>query len=164
MLVFGAATMNLQIEEPGIMKAVLQRVREASVEVDGRKVAETGPGLLVLLGVESGDSDAEAEYLAQKSVDLRIFADENGKMNRSLLEIGGQALVVSQFTLLADWRKGRRPGFTRAAAPDEGRRLYEHYASCIEQKGVTVATGVFGADMKVSLVNDGPVTLLLEAP
>jgi len=146
------------------MKAVLQRVREASVEVDGRKVAETGPGLLVLLGVESGDSDAEAEYLAQKSVDLRIFADENGKMNRSLLEIGGQALVVSQFTLLADWRKGRRPGFTRAAAPDEGRRLYEHYASCIEQKGVTVATGVFGADMKVSLVNDGPVTLLLEAP
>lgn len=146
------------------MKAVLQRVREASVEVDGRKVAETGPGLLVLLGVESGDSDAEAEYLAQKSVDLRIFADENGKMNRSLLEIGGQALVVSQFTLLADWRKGRRPGFTRAAAPDEGRRLYEHYALCIEQKGVTVATGVFGADMKVSLVNDGPVTLLLEAP
>ncbi|MCA9803316.1 MAG: D-tyrosyl-tRNA(Tyr) deacylase [Cyanobacteria bacterium HKST-UBA02] len=146
------------------MKAVLQRVREASVEVDGKKVAETGPGLLVLLGVENGDSDAEAEYLAQKSVDLRIFADENGKMNRSLLEIGGQALVVSQFTLLADWRKGRRPGFTRAAAPEEGRRLYEHYATCVEQKGVTVATGVFGADMKVSLVNDGPVTLLLEAP
>ncbi|MBK9145926.1 MAG: D-tyrosyl-tRNA(Tyr) deacylase [Candidatus Melainabacteria bacterium] len=146
------------------MKAVLQRVREASVEVDGKRVAETGPGLLVLLGVENGDTEAEAEYLAQKSVDLRIFADENGKMNRSLLEIGGQALVVSQFTLLADWRKGRRPGFTRAAAPEEGRRLYEHYARCVEQKGVTVATGVFGADMKVSLVNDGPVTLILEAP
>jgi len=121
-----------------------------------------GKGLVVLLGVEQGDTDKDSEYLAQKTVDLRIFADDEGKMNKSVIEVGGSILVISQFTLAADWRKGRRPGFTRAAAPQEGERLYEHFAGQLRARGVRVETGSFGADMKVALVNDGPVTLILE--
>lgn len=144
------------------MKAVLQRVSSASVTVDGQRVGEIGHGLLILLGVQSGDRDEDSVYLAGKTVDLRIFEDEQGKMNRSLIETGGQALIVSQFTLFADWRKGRRPGFTRAASPAEGNRLYEHFVEHVRSRGVTVGTGVFGAHMEVALVNDGPVTLILD--
>lgn len=146
------------------MKAVLQRVKKASVEVEGQEVANIGTGLLVFLGVAEGDRQEDALFLAQKTVDLRIFSDENGKMNLSLLEIQKEALVVSQFTLLADWRKGRRPGFTKAARPEIGQQLYEYYADCIAERGIVVARGVFGADMQVGLINDGPVTLLLETP
>lgn len=153
------------------MKAVLQRVSAASVTVDGSVIgrigAETeqdGPhGLLVLLGVEQGDLEKDSIYLAQKTAELRIFADQEGKMNLSLLEVGGSVLVISQFTLIADWRKGRRPGFTRAAPPQEGERLYLHYVEQLRKAGLHVETGCFGADMKVALVNDGPVTLLLES-
>lgn len=144
------------------MKAVLQRVSSASVTVDGQIVGEIGHGLLILLGVQNGDCDEDSVYLAGKTVDLRIFEDDQGKMNRSLIETGGQALIVSQFTLFADWRKGRRPGFTRAASPAEGNRLYEHFVEQVRGRGVTVATGVFGAHMDVALVNDGPVTLILD--
>jgi D-tyrosyl-tRNA(Tyr) deacylase len=153
------------------MKAVLQRVRGASVSVDGAVIGQigTGPGdesargLVVLLGVEQGDLDQDSVYLAQKTADLRIFADEAGKMNLSVLEVGGSILVISQFTLIADWRKGRRPGFTRAAGPQEGERLYLHYCDQLRKVGLKVETGSFGAEMKVALVNDGPVTLLLES-
>ncbi len=145
------------------MIAVLQRVSRASVSVDLQVVGSIGCGLLILLGVERGDTEAESSYLARKSAQMRIFADADGKMNRSLGESGGAALVISQFTLIADWRKGRRPGFTRAAEPEEGERLYEHFARQLAGHGLTVAKGVFGADMKVSLVNDGPVTLVLES-
>ncbi len=151
------------------MKAVLQRVQKAAVIVDGEVVGSIDKpanssqgGLLVLLGVEQGDTEADSTFLAQKTVELRIFADEEGKMNKSVADIGGSVLVVSQFTLIADWRKGRRPGFTRAAAPDEGNRLYLHFADEIAKRGVPVQKGVFGAHMEVSLVNDGPVTLLLD--
>jgi D-aminoacyl-tRNA deacylase len=152
------------------LKAVLQRVSAASVTVDGRLIGAIDQtrgsgrarGLMILLGVAEGDSDRDAAYLAQKVVDLRIFPDDQGKMNKSLLEIGGSALIVSQFTLLADWRKGRRPGFTRAAAPAEGKRLYLYFVEEVKRLGVPVQTGEFGADMEVSLVNDGPVTLILE--
>lgn len=144
------------------MKAVLQRVSSASVTVDGQRVGEIGHGLLILLGVQNGDRDEDSVYLAGKTVDLRIFEDDQGKMNRSLIETGGKALIVSQFTLFADWRKGRRPGFTRAASPAEGNRLYEHFVEQVRGRGVTVATGVFGAHMEVALVNDGPVTLILD--
>jgi D-tyrosyl-tRNA(Tyr) deacylase len=144
------------------MKAVLQRVSSASVTVDGQIVGEIGKGLLILVGVEQGDTDADSTYLAQKTVELRIFNDDDGKMNLSLADVGGQALIVSQFTLIADWKKGRRPGFSRAAKPEEGKRLYEHYVECIRKQGITGGTGIFGAHMEVALVNDGPVTLLLE--
>ena len=152
------------------MKAVLQRVSAASVSVNGRVIAclddAVGPagakGLLVLLGVEQGDSEKDSTYLAQKSADLRIFPDEQGKMNRSLLEVKGQALVVSQFTLIADWRRGRRPGFTSAARPDEGKHLYLHFVEELKRLGLEVQTGEFGAHMEVSLINDRPVTLILE--
>lgn len=151
------------------MKAVLQRVQKAAVVVDGEVVGaiekpenSTQGGLLILLGVEQGDTEADSVYLAQKAVELRIFADEEGKMNKSVSDVGGTVLVVSQFTLIADWRKGRRPGFTRAAAPEEGNRLYLHFVDEIAKRGVPVQKGVFGAHMEVSLVNDGPVTLLLD--
>lgn len=144
------------------MKAVLQRVSEASVTVDGSKTGSIDRGLLVLLGVEQGDGEKESAYLAQKTAELRIFADENGKMNLSLIDVGGGALVVSQFTLIADWRKGRRPGFTRAASPSEGDRLYQHFVGELRKLGITTHTGEFGAHMMVSLTNDGPVTLLLD--
>lgn len=154
------------------MKALLQRVAGAEVTIDGRVVgcigsgpgdfSDAGKGLVVLLGVEQGDTEKDSVYLAQKTVELRIFADEQGKMNKSVSEVGGSILVISQFTLAAEWRKGRRPGFTRAASPAEGERLYEHFVAQIRGHGVHVETGRFGADMKVSLLNDGPVTLILE--
>jgi D-tyrosyl-tRNA(Tyr) deacylase len=145
------------------MRAVVQRVREASVTVEGRRVAEVGPGLLVLLGVGREDHDADAEELADKVANLRIFPDAEGKMNRSLLDTAGAALVVSQFTLYGDCRRGRRPGYSDAAPPEEANRLYELFCVHLRATGTAVATGVFRADMDVQLVNQGPVTLLLDS-
>jgi D-tyrosyl-tRNA(Tyr) deacylase len=144
------------------MRAIIQRVSEASVEVAGQIVGRTGPGLLVLLGVGKGDGEAEANLLAEKTAQLRIFADEAGKFNRSLLESGGGALVVSQFTLYADTRKGRRPSFIDAAPPELAAPLVERYCAVLRARGVAVETGVFGAAMRVALVNDGPVTIALD--
>ncbi len=147
-----------------LMKAVLQRVSRASVTVDGEIIgAIDGSGYMILLGVEQGDTEKDSSFLAQKSTELRIFNDQAGKMNLSLMDVEGGCLVVSQFTLAADWRKGRRPGFSRAAAPAEAERLYLHFVEQLRGLGVKkVETGKFGADMKVELVNDGPVTMLLE--
>ena len=145
------------------MRALIQRVTEASVSVDGAEVGRIGPGLVVLLGVADGDADADAQYLADKIANLRIFADEQGRFNLSALDVGAQLLVVSQFTLYADTRRGRRPDFTRAAGPDEANRLYELACEMFREKGLTVATGQFQAYMHVSLVNDGPVTILVDS-
>jgi D-tyrosyl-tRNA(Tyr) deacylase len=144
------------------MRALVQRVTEASVEVDGAVVGQTGPGLLVLVCAMAGDDEDGADRLALRVAKLRIFRDDGGRMNRSLLDMGGGALVVSQFTLAADTRTGNRPGFSSAAAPDDGRRLYERFAVSLAAQGVTVETGRFGADMTVRLVNDGPVTIWLD--
>ncbi len=144
------------------MKAVVQRVSEASVEIDGNVVGAVGAGLLVLLGVEAGDGVAAADRLARKLAALRIFEDEAGKMNRSVLEVGGSLLVVSQFTLLADLRKGNRPSFIAAAPPEQAEPLYEHFCAALRAQGLSVATGRFGARMAVRLVNDGPVTIWLD--
>ena len=145
------------------MRAVLQRVLRAGVTVEDREVGSIGPGLLVLLGVAEEDGPGELDFLAEKIVNLRIFSDEAGKMNRSLLDTGGELLVVSQFTLFADCRKGRRPSFTQAGSPAHGKALYEAFLEKARQLGVPrVQHGVFGADMKVSLVNDGPVTIVLD--
>jgi len=146
------------------MRAVVQRVTYARVEVDGAVVGEIGPGLLVLLGVAKGDTLADAEFLAAKIAQLRIFADDAGKMNRSVLEAGGALLAVSQFTLYGDCRKGRRPSFDGAALPEVARELYEHFVKVSREAGLRVETGVFQADMAVSLLNDGPVTLIVESP
>ena len=145
------------------MRAVLQRVSRASVTVDGRVVGEIGVGWLVLLGVARGDEDADADRLADKVVGLRAFADDAGKMNRSVVDDAGSVLVVSQFTLLGDCRAGRRPSFLGAADPAEAERLYRRFAGAVAGHGVAVAEGVFRADMAVELVNDGPVTLLLDS-
>jgi D-tyrosyl-tRNA(Tyr) deacylase len=145
------------------MKAVLQRVSEASVSVDGAVVGAIGRGILVLLGVEKGDGERDADWLVRKAVELRIFEDEAGKMNRSLQEVGGGLLAVSQFTLAGNCGKGRRPSFDTAAPPEEGRRLYELFVEGVRQAGVPVATGIFQADMQVALINDGPVTFLLDS-
>jgi D-tyrosyl-tRNA(Tyr) deacylase len=145
------------------MRAVVQRVSEASVRVDGKVVGAIGPGLLVLLGVGRDDGDGDAEYLAEKVVNLRIFADEAGQMNRSVLDTGGAILAVSQFTLLGDARHGRRPGYTAAAAPEEANRLYELFVAKLRGSGLVVETGVFRAMMDVALVNQGPVTILLDS-
>lgn len=145
------------------MRTVVQRVDRASVSVDNLIVGEIGPGLLVLLGVARGDGADDAERLARKTAALRIFADENGKFNRSLIDCGGAALVVSQFTLLADTRRGRRPSFTDAAPPEEAEPLVERFAQALREQGVRVATGRFGAQMLVSLANNGPVTIVLES-
>jgi D-aminoacyl-tRNA deacylase len=145
------------------VKAVIQRVRSASVSVEGAEVGRIGRGLLVLLGVAAGDSSSDVTWLVQKTAGLRVFADAAGKMNLSVAEIGGSLLVVSQFTLLGDCRAGRRPSFTHAAPPEQGRRLYESFlAEAADVSGVPVRAGVFGADMLVALENDGPVTLLLD--
>ena len=144
------------------MIVILQRVSCASVTVDDKCVAKIEKGLLALVGIEKGDSEEDTKYLANKTIELRIFADSNGKMNRSLEDIKGQLLAVSQFTLLAQWRNGRRPGFTKAAPPEEGNRLYESYVDFVRARGVTVETGIFAADMQVALTNDGPVTLILD--
>lgn len=145
------------------MRAVLQRVVHARVTVDGEVVGRIGRGWLVLLGVARGDTDTDATWLADKVVRLRAFEDDEGKMNRDVTEVGGSLLVVSQFTLLGDCRKGRRPGFDRAAAPEDAARLYECFADQIEAAGVAVERGVFRAHMDVELVNDGPVTFLLDS-
>lgn len=146
------------------MRAVVQRVLEASVTVNGERVSHIGPGLLVLLGVGKGDTEAEAAWMAEKLALLRIFEDEAGKMNRSLEDTHRQLIVVSQFTLYGDARKGRRPSFTEAMEPVAAKALYEHTCELLRARGLSVGTGVFAADMKVALVNDGPVTLLLETP
>ncbi len=145
------------------MRAVIQRVSRAKVTVDDQVVGSIGRGLLVLLGVGADDEAADAAYLAEKIPFLRIFEDEAGKLNRSLFEIKGEALVVSQFTLYGDCRRGRRPSFSSAAPPDKARRLYELFTAQLREKGIKVATGTFQAHMLVELVNDGPVTLLLES-
>lgn len=144
------------------MRAVIQRVAAADVRVDHEIVGRIGPGLLVLLGIARSDEEKDADYLADKAVHLRIFEDGDGKMNRSLLETGGEVLVVSQFTLLGDCRKGRRPSFVEAAPPERAEQLYEYFVDQLKMKGITVATGRFQAMMAVSLINDGPVTLILE--
>lgn len=144
------------------MRVLIQRVSEAAVRVDDRVVGAIGPGLLLLVGVTHGDTEAEANLLANKVANLRIFEDEEGKMNRSALELGLSALVVSQFTLYADTRKGRRPSFIRAAAPEVASPLVDHLAQQLRELGLNVATGEFGAHMRVSLVNDGPVTICLD--
>ena len=145
------------------MRAVLQRVTRASVEVDGVEVGRIGTGWLVLLGVARADVDADADWLADKVANLRAFEDDAGKMNRNALEVGGAVLVISQFTLLGDCRTGRRPSFIEAAEPAEADRLYRRFHERVADAGLTVATGVFRAQMQVELVNDGPVTLLLDS-
>ena len=145
------------------MRAVVQRVLGASVTVGGATVGEIGRGLMVLLGVETGDSEKDVTYMAEKIANLRIFEDDAGKMNRALAEAGGAILAVSQFTLLGDAREGRRPSFILAARPQEADALYTQVVDNWRGRGLTVQTGVFGADMAVSLVNDGPVTILLDS-
>ena len=144
------------------MRALIQRVSEAAVRVDGDTVGEIGPGLLVLVCAMEGDAEANADTLAAKISKLRIFKDDADKMNRSVLDTGGAALVVSQFTLAADTSRGNRPGFSTAARPEEGERLFEYFADQLRGHGIEVAQGRFGADMKVSLLNDGPVTIWME--
>ena len=145
------------------MRAVVQRVKQSSVKTNDEIVGRIGQGLLVLLGVAKGDSVADADYLANKIINLRIFEDEDGKMNRSLLETGGELLAVSQFTLLADCRKGRRPSFIAAAEPEKAIELYEKFVDRVRQMGVGVQTGRFQAMMEVALINDGPVTVIIES-
>jgi D-tyrosyl-tRNA(Tyr) deacylase len=144
------------------VRALLQRVREAQVTVDGDVLGQCGPGLMILVCAMQGDTEAEAGKLAAKAARLRIFPDAAGKMNRSVTDIGGTALVVSQFTLAADTRRGNRPGFSAAAAPETGAALYEAFAAALRGEGIATETGRFGADMQVSLVNDGPVTIWLD--
>lgn len=145
------------------MRIVLQRVKQGSVTVAGSKIASIGRGLVLLVGIGHGDGEGQASSLAEKIANLRIFEDEAGKMNLSVKDVGGEAIVVSQFTLYADVRKGRRPSFTDAALPDAARPLFERFAQLLAAQGVPVQSGEFGADMQVEIVNDGPVTILLEA-
>ncbi len=144
------------------MKAVLQRVAETSVEVSGEMIASTGRGLLLLIGADQGDSEKNADSLANRSLGLRIFEDDEGKMNRSIIEVGGDLMAVSQFTLSADLSKGRRPSFNSAMKPPEAERLFDYFVNKLKESGLNVKTGRFGARMKVHLVNDGPVTFVLE--
>ncbi len=145
------------------MRSVVQRVKESKVEVKGKTVGAIGPGLLILLGVGEDDSEKDCTYLADKVANLRIFPDEKELMNLSLLDTGGAALVVSQFTLWGDCRKGRRPSFAKAARPERANELYEHFVSLLKEKGLEVSTGRFQEMMDVFLVNDGPVTLMLDS-
>jgi len=146
------------------MRAVIQRVTRAAVEVEGKTIGQIRTGLVVLVGVAKGDTEADVSYLVAKIPALRIFSDETGKMNRSLAELGGGLLAISQFTLVGDTRKGRRPGFDHAADPDSARRLFDHFVAELRTStDLTVATGLFGAHMKVELVNDGPVTFVLDS-
>ncbi len=145
------------------MRALIQRVTQASVDVGGERVGACAAGVMVLLGVGADDTATEAQLLADKTAQLRIFADAQGRFNHSLLDVGGEALVVSQFTLYADVRKGRRPSFSGAAAPDQARVLVDAYVAALRTHGVQVETGVFGAMMQVSLINDGPVTIWLDS-
>ena len=145
------------------MRAVIQRVKESSVKTENQVIGRTGPGLLVLLGVARVDGPSDADYLVNKIANLRIFEDQKGRMNRSLLETGGEMMVVSQFTLLADCRKGRRPSFVQAAEPETAVALYEYFVQQVRSLGIIVATGRFRAMMEVALINDGPVTIILES-
>ena len=145
------------------MRALLQRVSQAQVAVNGEVIGQIGAGLLILICAMDGDDEARATALAAKIARLRIFRDDQGKMNRSLTDTGGAALVISQFTLAADTSRGNRPGFTAAARPDTARRLYLHFATALKTLGTTIALGRFGADMAVSLTNDGPVTIWIDA-
>ena len=150
------------ISSPAV-RAVVQRVSEASVSVDGRETGRIGEGLAVLLGVSRTDTEKDADLLAEKVLHLRVFPDQNDQMNRSVVDVGGGLLVVSQFTLLGDVRRGRRPSYTEAAPPEEANRLYEYFVERLRPSGLPVATGVFRAMMDVSLVNQGPVTILLDS-
>jgi len=145
------------------MIAVWQRVSEAKVKVNGKSIARIGRGALILLGVEKADTEKDAAFIADKCVHLRLFENEEGRFDRSLLEIGGQILLVSQFTLFGDCRKGRRPSFSRAAEPEKAKGLYQRTAELIKSRGIEISTGIFQARMQVSLVNDGPVTVLLDS-
>ena len=145
------------------MKALIQRVTKASVTVGDETIGEIGPGLVILLGVSKDDDEADVEYLVEKTGNLRIFADDENRFNRSALDVGAELLVVSQFTLYGDTRKGRRPDFNQAAGPEEAQRLYEHAVQLFRAKGLTAATGRFREHMLVSLENDGPVTLMLDS-
>ncbi len=146
------------------MRAVLQRVKHASVKVDGEVIGNISDGLLVLLGIRGTDTEKELDWMVKKVAGLRIFTDDDGKMNRSLQDVGGEMLVVSQFTLYGDCIKGRRPSFTDAARPEKAIPLYEEFVYRVKKLGITVETGEFGADMKVELLNDGPVTLVVDTP
>ena len=145
------------------MRAVVQRVSRAEVRIEGQITGQINQGFVVLLGVATGDTEADAAHLVDRILGMRIFADEAGKMNLSIAQVDGALLVVSQFTLLADTNSGRRPSFIKAAAPDEARRLYEHFLSLARIRGVKVETGEFGATMEVDLINDGPVTIILDS-
>ena len=146
------------------MRVVLQRVSSASVRVDGNVIGDIGPGLVLLIGIHRDDTDEDMHYVMDKCVHLRIFSDETGKMNHSVLDMGGELLVVSQFTLYGDTRKGRRPGFDQAGRPDMAEPLYERAVARLRDHGLQVATGRFGANMQVDLINDGPGTLIIEHP
>ncbi len=145
------------------MRAVVQRVKSASVKVDEKIIGQIEHGILLLLGVEESDNDKDLEYMSDKVPNLRIFEDENGKMNKSLFDVAGSILVISQFTLLGDARKGRRPSFIAAARPEKAIPMYEKYINAMKEKNIRTQSGVFGADMKVELINDGPVTILLDS-
>ncbi len=145
------------------MRGVVQRVRRASVSIDNKTIGEIGSGILLLLGVEDTDNDKDLEYMADKVPNLRIFEDENGKMNKSLMDVNGELLVISQFTLLGDARKGRRPSFIQAAVPDKAVPMYESFIDKMKEKEIVTHCGEFGADMQVELINDGPVTILLDS-
>ena len=145
------------------MRAVVQRVKESSVTVNSQMISRIGPGLLVLLGVSEADDSGDADFLSEKISHLRIFEDEAGKMNRSLIETRGEMLVVSQFTLMGDCRKGRRPSYKQAAGPEKAEQLYEVFVEQVREKGIAVKTGRFRAMMDVALINDGPVTLILDS-
>ncbi|TWU42165.1 D-aminoacyl-tRNA deacylase [Novipirellula artificiosorum] len=144
------------------MRIVIQRVSQARVEVQGRVVGKIDQGVMVLVGVGHGDGEPEAKWLAEKTSQLRIFPDEQGKMNRALTDTGGSVLAISQFTLLGDCRRGRRPGFTDAAEPKVANEVYQFYMACLRDRGIRVEQGIFAADMQVSLTNDGPVTLVID--
>jgi D-tyrosyl-tRNA(Tyr) deacylase len=146
------------------MRAVIQRVKNCSVRVEGKEVSRIGPGLLVLLGVSREDDAIDVDYLVEKLVNLRIFDDREGRLNRSLLEVGGEVMVVSQFTLYGDARKGRRPSYTGAATPERAEKLYRQFIETLRARDLSPAEGVFGSRMEVDLVNDGPVTLILSSP
>lgn len=145
------------------MRAVVQRVTDADVSVDNKITGAIGKGFVVLLGVEEGDAESDADYMAEKITGMRVFDDSEGKMNLSLMDIGGELLSVSQFTLLADARKGRRPSFIKAARPEEANRLYEYFNEKVREKGIRIAQGVFKTEMLVRINNDGPVTILLDS-
>jgi len=145
------------------MKIVIQRVSEASVKVDGKIVGEIGKGLMLLVGVDENDEKTDAEWLVQKVLNLRIFGDEEGKLNLSVKDISGEILCISQFTLIADYKKGNRPSFIKAAKPDKAIPLFDYFKEEMAQSGLKTESGIFGADMKVSLINDGPVTIVMDS-